>query len=426
MTLDPVHFEGITRNASRIGATIDERDQQHIAETVWCDFLDPLVDDSGRPVLEPLGEQRLREVDVESAALRESPYPTSHGLDSGTINPTSFKNGLVLDVAQAAMAAEPSDLDLHRRRTLITTVHTDDPVTEFDEPLDDGYTESRLLQAPRVSRFEESVVHELALYIAESEHALRHAHRVEDLFALDGPIYPKGMLNWADRDPELADLLYADEGPREVIANYVELVDRFVERDCPLVGFVKNPSTKALTRTLRERSASPSTPWVDDTAFFTRLLERVTYERTVDENGNDRLERSRETDRLTYTSWFRSRGGADRLLSADGDAFGIERERDPVEYEVTFFALYDPRDDLLYRIEAPYGITRDRDRRERLTRWITREVAAQRGPPRAIAKADELARIGRSATEALRDALADAFETDRLRNYDDRRWPGDG
>lgn len=432
MTLDRVHFDGITGHARRIEQSIDEREHQRLAETVWTEFLDPLRDDDGRAVLRPLDDQRLREIDLEVAALQEPVFETSHGLDSGTINPTSYKNGLVLDVAHAAMAAEPSDLDLHRRRSLITTVHSGDlaSVAEIDERLDEGHTRSMLLRAPQVPRFEESVVHELSLYLAESRHALDNFEAVDDLLVLDGPIYPKGMLNWADRAPELRDLLYDEPEPRDVIENYVRLVEQAVERDVPLIGFVKNPATKAITRTLRETGRQA--PWVGDTALFTRLLERGEFVDTVDERGETRREWERDTDALTFTSWFRSRGGADRLLVEDGEstagesgAFGIDRNLAPEAYEVTFFALYDPRDDLLYRIEAPLAVTEDEDCRSALTEFVLREVAAERGPPTAVAKADSLARIGQRSTNDLRDALADAFGTDRMRDYDDRRWGGE-
>ncbi|GAB3685842.1 DNA double-strand break repair nuclease NurA [Salinarchaeum chitinilyticum] len=437
MTLDRVHFEGITGHARRIERGIDEREHQRFAEQVWREFLDPLRDDDGNAVLRPIDDedQQLHEIAFDAAALREPPFETVHGLDSGTINPTTYKNGLVLDVAHAAMAAEPSDLDLHRKRSLITTVHSGDlaSVQEFEERLDEGYTHNRLLRAPQVPRFEESVVHELSLYLAESSHALEHFDEVEGLLVLDGPIYPKGMLNWADRAPELRDLLYDEPEPRDVIENYIRLVEQAVERDVPLLGFVKNPATKAITRTLRDRGQQA--PWADDTALFTRLLERGEFVETVDERGETRREWERDTEGLTYTSWFRSRGGADRLLVGEGDAgspagsgetatgpFGIDRELDPEAYEVTFFALYDPRDDLLYRIEAPLALTKDEACRQALTDYVVREVATERGPPRPVAKADSLARIGQRSTNDLRNALAEAFGTDRQRDYDDRRW----
>ncbi len=413
VTLDPVHFEGITRLSQRVERGVDRSEHRAFAETVWGEFLDPLVSD-GVAVLEPIGDQRRRTVDVEDVALVDDPFPTRHGLDSGTINPTTYRNGLVVDVAQAAMSAVPSDLDLHRARTVVQAVHASDATVVFeDEPsmFDEGYVEGRVLHAPRVNRYEGTVVHELALYTAESEHARRQADVVEDLLVLDGPIYPKGLLNWADRSPELAQLLDEDR-PRDVVENYVRLVERFVEREVPLVGFVKTPVSRAVTRTVREQRGSA--PWVNDAAFFGDVLER--RRRTAEEDYE------RRTDELSFTNWFVSRGGADHRISAASDQFDIDRSLPAEAYEVTFLPVYDPRDDTLYRLEAPRAFTDDADLRERIELQVLSEVAARRGPPEAVAKADELARISREETQALREAIGETFDAERDTGYDERRW----
>ncbi|WP_336002124.1 DNA double-strand break repair nuclease NurA [Halorientalis halophila] len=413
MTLDPVHFDGIAQLAGRIESGVDASDHRDVAGTVWEEFLDPLYYE-GTPVIEPLGDQRCRLVDCEDAALMESPFPTQHGLDSGTINPTTFKNGLVIDVAQAAMAAVPSDLDLHRGRTIVSTVHANDgtvDVTEDDWSLfDQGYGRGRILQAPRVDRFEQTVVHALALYLAESTHAKLNADVVSDLLILDGPIYPTGLLKWTNQDPTLAELLVEDERPRDVVQHYVDLVERFVERDVPLVGFVKNTASKAITRTVRRKSAAP---WVNDAAFFEQILRRT------DDDGET------ETDALTFTNWFVSRAGADCPLSVESELdLDLTKELDPREYEVTFFVLYDPREELVYRVEAPYAFTKDPDLREELTMQMVTDVAGRTGPPLAVEKADELARISVQEKAALQRQLEETFDSDRQRAYNDVRWDG--
>jgi len=413
MTLDPVHFDGIARLAGRIQEGVDATDHRDFATTVWEEFLDPLVVD-GTPVIEPLGDQRRRLIDLGDAALMEPRFPTQHGLDSGTINPTTFKNGLVIDVAQAAMAAVPSDLELHRGRTIVSTVHSNDATVAVGEddwvPFDRGYGRGRIMQAPRVDRYEQTVVHALALYLAESSHATLNAAVVDDLLILDGPIYPTGLLKWTDQDPTLAELLVEDERPRDVVQNYVDLVETFVERDVPVVGFVKSSSSKALTRAVRRQT---SAPWVNDAAFFETLLRRT------DDDGEQR------TDALTFTNWFRSRAGADRVLSTRGDCeIDIDRELDDAAYEVTFFVVYDPREELVYRVEAPHAVTEDPDLREDLTMQILSDVAARSGPPMAVEKADELARISRQEKRALERQLEETFETGQQRVYDDVRWEG--
>jgi len=114
VTLDPIHVDAIARLAGSVADTADDSDHGRFAETVFEEWLDPLVD-RGQRVIEPLGEQCRQCVDIDSVALVDRPFETVHGIDSGTINPTAFKNGLVLDLAHAAMGVEPSDIDTHRR-----------------------------------------------------------------------------------------------------------------------------------------------------------------------------------------------------------------------------------------------------------------------------------------------------------------------
>lgn len=428
MTLDPIHVENIARLAYGIAGDVDTTDHDDLAGRVWRDWLPELRRD-GRVVIEPVGDHERRLAPVDDAALAERPFETVHGLDSGTINPTTFKNGLVVDVAHAAMASEPTDLDLHRDRTIVATVHAGDSTADFDDDWrkrDDGHTRQRVLHAPRVNRYAEGVVHALALYLAEGTHALDHADEVDDLLVLDGPIYPKELFTWDDRNPELG-ALAREAKPRAVVEKYVRLVERFVERDVPLAGFVKNPSSGTIVRALGRKGVEP--PWPDDTALFTRLLERrEAGSRAGGAAGGDGDDAAgsargdRLDDALTFTTWFHSRGGADATMAADGDALGIDRELDPELYEPTFTVVYDPRTDVTYKLEAPYAFTRDAETRDRLTRQVLADVATTRGPPEAVAKADELARIDATEKAALRRKFEERFDSDQQATYDDLRW----
>ncbi len=409
MTLDPVHVDGIADLAGRVTKQVDETDQTELAERAFEEFLDPLYRD-GTVVLEPIGEHRRRKATIADVALTETPFPTQHGLDAGTINPTTFNNGLVIDVSQAAMASAPSSIELHRGRTIVMTVHSNDNTLDLSEDwlgMDRGYARRRILHAPRVDRYEQTVVHALALYRAESEHALDNTDIVDDLLVLDGPLYPTGLLKWVERDPQLKRLIIEETEFTGVIENYLQLVETFIERDVPLVGFVKNSASKAITRELR---GALSTPWANDEALFRRLLTRR------DEHGE------RLTDCLTFTGWFRSRVGTDGVLSGNELSISYNRRLDDEAYEVTFFILYDPRDDLVYRIEAPYAFTKDDEIRDKLTTHLLSEVARERGPPLAVAKADELASIDRQGKQTLRQRIEHEFDTEQQRSYNDKRW----
>jgi len=409
MTLDPVHVDGIAQLAGQVGEDVDATDHSDIADRAWAEFLDPLYDGDS-VVLEPLDEVERQMVPVEDIALTDTAFDTQHGLDAGTINPTTFKNGLVLDVSQAAMAAVPSDVELHRGRTIVMTVHTNDPSVDVHDEWrgnDGGYARQRVLHAPRVDRYEQTVVHALALYLAESEHAIEQADVVDDLLVLDGPIYPTGLLKWGERDPELRRLLTEEEQPQDVVANYLKLVETFAERGVPLVGFVKNSASKAITRTLRSKLGAP---WVNDDAFFRRILERV------DDDGE------LKTDQLTFTNWFRSRVGTDGMLCDGTLTVDHDRALDEEAYEVSFFVIYDPRDDLVYRVEAPYCFTSDPDLRADLTTHLLSAVAGERGPPLPVGKADELARIDRQGKQTLRRRIEREFDTTEQATYNDKRW----
>jgi len=419
MTLDPVHFSGITGLVQRVRHDIDEEEHRDEARRVWDDYLDPLYHD-GDPVMEPIGDQTRYAVDMQEAGVQASPFPTVHGIDSGTINPRQFKNGLVLDVAQAAMSVTPSDVDVHRRRTVVATVHaSDDTVTFTDGPgVDDwdkndgGYWRGRIYRAPTVERDEQSVVHALSLYLAESQHALDNHEQVRDCLVLDGPIYPKLVLSWLDEHPELARLTEEDDLTTTAIQNYLELAETFIERDVPLVGFVKNVQSRGLVRALDDKPEL-TVPWTDDAGFYTQILER--RERTRD--GFDRI-----TDDLTYTNWFVSRMGYDRVVSRLGDRLSLPKDRDPADYEVAFFIVYDPRTDVTYKVETPRAFAEDEAVRDRITQHVVAEVAANAGPPTSVAKADELARISQTEKAELVPALSDALDSDERVTYDDERW----
>ncbi|WP_232702847.1 DNA double-strand break repair nuclease NurA [Halobacterium wangiae] len=412
MTLDPVHFDGIADLARQIRHEVDAEEHRDVAEETWANYLDPLYGDGG-VVLEPLAEQRRSAAPIEELALQPSPFDTAHGLDSGTINPRTFKNGLVLDLAQAAMSATPSDLDLHRSRTVITSVHSNDATVRTNtdwRKWDAGFSRGRIVHTAPLARDQERVVHGLALYLAESHHAVQHAEAVDDLLLLDGPVYPKQLVNWADRHASVADLVTEEELVGEVLENYVRLVERFAEQDVPLAGFVKSPASQALVRALRDRGRP--TPWASDAAFFTQVLER----REFDGEDHQRL-----TDELTWTGWFTSTLGADGVF-ADAGELGVERELDAEAYEVAFFVVYDPRTDLVHKVELPCAFARDGDVRAAVERYVTSQVAAEAGPPKPVGKADELARIGAAEKGELVRKLEQSFDSQQDRNYDDERW----
>jgi hypothetical protein len=417
VTLDPVHFDGIAGLADHIDYDAEDEDHRDSAETVWEHYLDPLTGSDGI-VVDPMDDLRRRQVSMEEIALEDAPFPTTHGLDAGTLNPKVFKNGLVLDVAHAAMSATPSDLDLHDCRTVVKALHSNDTSKQFGtewEPYNEG-SRRRIVHThlPR-NQYEEDVVHALALYLAESSHALEHADEVSDFLLLDGPIYPKGVLRWYYRSSVLTDLFEDSDHVSRILSNYVELVETFADRGVPFAGFVKNVSAKAVVRTLKRETDFGPVPWAHDAGLFAQLLER----RDLVDGEFERL-----TDDLTLTNWFVSRAGMDRFFG-EPDNPHLDRSLDPEQYAVTFCMVYDPRRDLVFKVEAPRAFTEDPETRERIERQILSEIAVQQGPPQAVSKADELAAIDRNGVDSLIKSFEDSLDTELDENYNAVRWGRD-
>lgn len=410
MTLDPVHVKEIAALAHLIDGDLDGDEHRDFAATVWESYLDPLwLDD--RRVVEPVADQHRGTVRIDDIALIDPPFAVTHGLDAGTLNPTTYRNGCVVDVAHAAMAREPSDHGLHRRRSIVGAVHVHDPSRSIGSDwhqFDAQYGRRKLLEAPQVDRFVEGVVHTCGLYHAELEHVHWTLDAVEEVLLLDGPIYPNELLRWQDRHPALATLVRTHPLPAELLDRSVSLHEAGLSRDLPIVGFVKNPTSNRLTRAIR--SAGHPAPWFNDAALFRHVLDPTDH---VD----------RPADHLGFSNWFISRAGTDATFARDTDTALRPTLAPPVDrFEVTFMMIYDPRDGIVYRAEAPLGVVATADVRDRITRLLLRAVAAERGPPRAIQKADRLAGISRGEKASLRRLFESTWSTAIDMTYDDRRW----
>jgi hypothetical protein len=228
-------------------------------------------------------------------------------------------------------------------------------------------------------------------------------------------------VRWTAGDDALADSELADR----VLRQYTAVVDGCVDRGLPLAGFVKNPASRGIVALL---SRVGPCPWPTDVGFWRALLRpgsggdgdgalRVGGEgRNAGRDGD-----GEERAHLTFTNWF-----ATSLFAEDDELHSTtdwtrEPALDDGDYATTYMVVYDPRDDLVYRAEAPRAVTADADVRERLTRQVLKEVALE-GVPRAVGKADALARIGLDQKRGLVRALERALDTVEQRSYDDERW----
>jgi hypothetical protein len=405
VSLDRVHIDALADAAASLSTELQVSRPSTSPAGYFTTAMDPLVDADGVACLTPIGSPVVQTVSLEAAAGWTAPVQRVHGIDAGTINPTTFRNGLVMDAAQAAMASDPVDVSLHRRRTLVATAHiadeTIDVTTEWQRT-DVGYGRFRMIQTPQISRYAEGVVHALALYLAEGAHALEHIEAIESCLVLDGPLYPLELLRWRSGEDRLRTV--ASTGyPTEAIRTYLTLIDRLITSDRLVFGFVKNPSARGIVATLRAQGET--IPWVTDTAFFAELMG----------DGSD-------PHRLVYTNWFRSALGPDRAVAQLPAVVGVDLEGAAAGMQRCFMMVYDPRETVVYRVDAPAALVEEPGLRQQIERIVLQSVAVEGGPPTVIRRADHLARIGRGEKARLKRRFARMLESPQLRRYDDVRW----
>ncbi|MEA1984468.1 MAG: DNA double-strand break repair nuclease NurA [Euryarchaeota archaeon] len=411
MTLDPVHIKAISDLASRIEFSIQDEDTESSSE--FLELLRELWYD-GNLVLRSLGRVYRSKVDVERMSRAQDPIPRTFSCDGGSTNPFTFDNGLSVDFCHSALASTPTDLEIHSKRTIVAATYSPSSSVIIDttdgwDDFDDGSGRSKIVRIQpgllqtRISR----LVHNIALYLAESEHILWMMDRFteDSLLIMDGPIYPKQLMYWMVVESDEVQIRY-DPYARQILQNYIDIMDHHLENRIPLIGFVKNPEDMQIIRTLRKRDDMGDIPWLMDAQFFKSILKP----------------RHSEKNRyITYTNWFMQPNQFYESMMATTSPLMEERltHRFPKEdYSLTFFMVHVPSMNVMFKIESPYGLTRDEDMRETITRKVLYDIAIN-GIPETLSKADTLAKV----RLVERRQIIDQFkELTMDTKYNDIRW----
>jgi len=372
-------------------------------------------------MVDPLGEpEYFKTRKAELGTWTEDPWsgPT-YGIDASTTRPLEYNNGLVVDTANAKLGVSGADADQtpEQRGTVVTGVYLeDDDVTLQQETVERGDVEGEIIRIPEMRQRTNvtSILTSMVQRFAEGRHARRCLNAVDGPLFLDGSVYPLSVIYWTllERAGQGAPVGNWDL-PKEVIENYVAVVDACYEQDVPVLGVVKTSSMGELTGSLRTkisqndlrgpRGTLRDVPWLRDHQFIGEVL------------------RDPSLDHLTYTSWFvqqhvELRKESFALLEAVEDE--LEHGR-PADYRRAFAYVRTPKTGNVFRIETP-ALFLDDDRREQVLLKALKEIARQGDVPRAVARADRIARISPDNRETIRDALQTvepAFDYNR-----DGRW----
>lgn len=367
----------------------------------------------------------------------EDPWgePT-YAIDSSTTRPLEYTNGLITDTAYAKLGVGGTNVDrtFERSGTIKTVAYYDDdeaslynetfgdtdagadadttaasPTTGEIVPFKSGATRTRNLS---------KAVSAVAQYLAEGEHARRHLDAIDGVLFLDGSLYPLGVLYWIllDHAGETSPATSWDR-PREIVENYIEVIDRQYKRGLPVVGIVKTSTTSQMVEALEDKIARnditdddglrPDVPWVRDHQFIAEVL------------------RQDSLDQFTYTSWFVSTGLG--TTSLDGellDPFADTIEHgNPGDYRRAFFFVRLPRSEFILRVEAPLLFVIEEDTRREIRYKALKEIAQRRDVPYAVTRADRIAQITTENRESMR-RLLESSQPSMDYNWDGR-WSED-
>ncbi|WP_407355215.1 DNA double-strand break repair nuclease NurA [Methanolobus sp. WCC5] len=421
MTLEPVHIKEIHEIVDRIDICFkDDRDECDDRQNVKYIF-DRLgkLEYNGKIVLQSIGPVRRAKASIERMLRSDDPFPMTYSCDSGSTTAKKFDNGLYVDICHCAMASTPTDLDIHSKRTIVAATYNASKKLYIDtskgwESFDNNYCRKKIIriQPESLERKVTDILHDVAMYLCESEHILWMLDSIDanGFFIMDGPIYPKRIMYWTVVDSDDVKIR-SEPGITEIIQNYIDIMDHHIEKMKPLVGFVKNPEDMQIMLTLKKQEPGLDLPWLVDAQFFRNAL-------SLEKTGM----KKREADRyITYTGWFMQpnqfyekmlRSTSPLVAELAGGDFDAE------DYALCFFMAFVPKLNTMFKIESPYGLVKNEELRNRMTRKVLYDLAMN-GIPATLAKADSIAKIPVSE----RRHIVDRFRNSRIdTNYNDTRW----
>lgn len=432
MTLEPVHIQKISELAKRIDQSFEFQEPKTATDVYK--LLEELKID-GKVILKAMDRLFRGVVRTELMAECEDPYPMTYACDSGSTNPKTYDSGLYVDFCHCGLAVTPTDLDVQRYRTIVCAAYSSSwkvamQATSGWEEFDEGMGRAKLVRiAPdELKKKFPDIVHSLAMYLAESEHILFMKDMLDPIsfFIMDGPVYPKQLMYWLVLDdPDVK--IRQNKDAQKVLQNYIDIMDHFLEKQAPLIGFVKNPIDVQIMDSVRKKKEGFDLPWTLDSQFFRNLL-------SPEKKGNHKNEGSRKNGNfkgsrssyLTYTNWFlqpnrfyeKLLSGTSPLAAGDRLQQQFRHKFQPEDYALCFFMIYVPSTDVVFKVEAPYGLIKDDFLRAQIPKKVLFDLSLH-GFPLTLKKADHLAKIRKVERQEI-DKFFENMSPDK--DYNDTRW----
>ena len=431
MTLEPVHMKEISDIVSGIERTYTEKESEEILKIF--DFLTELRSD-GRIILKSVGKLFRSAVDPRRICLTDDEFKITYSSDSGSTNPILFERGLFLDICHAAVAATPTDLDLHRKRTIICAGFSSGNKTKLPEnadwkTFDEGFGRSKVIQIdPSLLKIRAArMVHDYSIYASESEHILWVQPELDTngFFIMDGPLYPKQLMYWMGTNSDKVLIRY-DSNAQRILQNYIDIMDFHLENKLPVVGFVKNPAETQILQLLREKVREEKIftelPWATDTQLFKSFLTPPPKDGSSGGSSNSGSNRTNRFG-ITYSNWFIQPNQVyDGEAKANSPLIhdSLSRKFPDEDYTPAFFMVRVPIDGhhIVFKIESLYGLIKGEDMKRRITRKILYELSIGK-IPETLLKADSAAKISAVEKTEIRELFT---KEPAEKSYNEMRW----
>jgi hypothetical protein len=421
----------ISNIASEIEYSYTEKESQDIFEIFK--LLSELRQ-GDKIILKSLGKLSRSAADTRRMSLADDDFKMTYSSDSGSTNPILFERGLFLDICHSAMASTPTDLNLHRKRTIVCTGFSSGKKTKLPEnenwkTFDDGFGRSKVIQIdPSMLKIRAGrMVHDYSIYASESEHILWTQPDMDKsgFLIMDGPIYPKQLMYWMGTNSDKV-LIRHDKNAKKILQNYIDIMDYHLENKVPIIGFVKNPAETQIINLLREKTKEEKIlaelPWATDTQLFKAFLKPENEIKSSKKGAKDVFETNNRF-KVTYSNWFiQPNQFYDNEIKVNSPLVDetLSRKFEDADYLPVFLMARIPfdRNHIVFKIESLYGLIKDEEMRRKITKKILYELSAG-SVPETLLKADTIAKISAAEKREIRELFTkDPAE----KSYNEIRW----
>jgi hypothetical protein len=394
------------------GEVEEEReDPEEILETIW------LSEDTKLPAnIED--EPTIKNTTYKEGSDVNDGCEATFGIDASTTKTIETLSGITFCIANARTGAinkveEIDTSDIRRKSTIVICINDRNDVINRDEfnkriyNLTDDYINAVSIFLPNEGwgTNYKGRIKDIARTKSEMEqlkHTIDSFEGDQGIVFMDGSIYPRTLVN------EVVNSMRLMDNPQEawekiegqILKEYIDVIDN---DKLPIVGVVKNPSSKEILRTYSEiENIKPNViGWSDDYTLMSQYLY------------------TGDIKSVSYIpNWMES-----QCVKRKNSKISLWKNPD---YKRQFFYCYSTNKNNILRIETARGFIEPLKEDTPLMDRIIAEISISEGVPKPVSIADSEARIKKNNSDKIESNAKDSLNSIVKRfNRDERNYEGD-